>query len=172
MFRSCSLPAAHCNKYLERHCRMASFFRHSYSTVQPAVSNVVNRKMNLNSADLPKVFLPPVNRSMQVLDRSFFRKAVHLAAASISDVKQITTLRKELERSGDILKISPIKHLREDDSSPGAKCILLRHEIQADGIVGPSIAERALTKLQIRKHGHQQSLNWWKIISLAYGRTT
>ncbi|EXJ56748.1 tRNA wybutosine-synthesizing protein 2 [Cladophialophora yegresii CBS 114405] len=87
--------------------------------------------MNLNSADLPKVFLPPVNRSMQVLDKSFFQKVVPLAAASISDVKQITNVRKDLDRSGDILKISPIRHLREDDSAPGAKCILLRHGIEA-----------------------------------------
>ena len=89
--------------------------------------------MNLNSPDLPKVFLPPVNRSMQTLDKSFFRKVVPLAAASVSDVRQITHVRKELDRSGDVLKISPLKHLREDDSAPGAKCILLRHRINPKG---------------------------------------
>jgi tRNA (guanine37-N1)-methyltransferase len=89
--------------------------------------------MNLNSLDLPEVFLPPVNRSMQTLDKSFFRKVVPLAAVSISDVRQITTVRKELDSSGDLLKISPLKNLREDDSAPGAKCMLLRHGIDANG---------------------------------------
>ncbi|KIW65242.1 hypothetical protein PV04_07517 [Phialophora macrospora] len=123
---------------------MASLLRRLYSTFQSQGSDVVNRKMNLNSADLPKVFLPPVNRSMHVLDKSFFRKVVPLAAASISDVKQITNVRKDLDRSGDILKISPIKHLREDDSAPGAKCILLRYGIEADE---PSTWSPTLAKL-------------------------
>ncbi len=133
LFPFCTLRTCQYNRKLHRNCRMASYFRRVYPTVQTAFPGNVNRKMNLNSAEVPKVFLPPTDHSMRLLDKSFFRKVIPLAAACISDVKQITNLRKELDRSGDILKISPIKHLREDDSAPGAKCILLRHEIDADG---------------------------------------
>ncbi|KIW23033.1 uncharacterized protein PV07_11265 [Cladophialophora immunda] len=110
---------------------MASLLRRLLSITQPDVSNATTRRMNLNSADLPKIFRPPVNRAMQTLDKSFFRKVVPLAAATISDVRQITAIRKELDKSQDLLRISPIKPLREDDSVPGAKCLLLRPEIDA-----------------------------------------
>jgi hypothetical protein len=110
---------------------------------------------------------------MHVLDKSFFRKVVPLAAASISDVKQITNVRKDLDRSGDILKISPIKHLREDDSAPGAKCILLRHGIEADGTFGLlELSDPSLTREQNRVRGRPHSPNWWKTISPEYDRTT
>ena len=107
---------------------MASYARRLFST---SISYFI--KHNMNSADLPELFLPPINRSMQTLDRSFFRKVVPLAAASISDVKQITNIRKELEKAGVILKVHPIKSLRDDEKTPGAKCLLLKPEIRPDG---------------------------------------
>ncbi|EXJ74032.1 uncharacterized protein A1O5_02326 [Cladophialophora psammophila CBS 110553] len=110
---------------------MANLLRRLFSTTQPEVSSATAKRMNFNSADLPKIFLPPVNRSMQTLDKSFFHKVVPLAAATISDVKQITNIRKELDNSRDLLRVSPIKPLREDGSAPGAKCLLLRPEIDA-----------------------------------------
>ncbi|KIX01596.1 uncharacterized protein Z518_09322 [Rhinocladiella mackenziei CBS 650.93] len=88
--------------------------------------------MNMNSADLPENFLPPVNRSMQTLDRSFFRKVIPLAAATISDLKQITNVRKQLDSSGDMLRLHPIKPMRDDEITPGAKCLLLRPEVDAN----------------------------------------
>jgi tRNA (guanine37-N1)-methyltransferase len=86
----------------------------------------------MNSAELPEIFRPPINRSMQILDRSFFHKVIPLSAASISDPKEISNVRKELDRSGDILRLNPIKSLRDDELSPGAKCLLLRPGIYAD----------------------------------------
>ena len=112
---------------------MASLLRRFYTTAPTSIVEVAGKKMNLNSLDLPEVFLPPINRSMQTLDKAFFHKVIPLAAASISDVRQITNIRKELDHSGDILKISQLRHLREDDSTPGAKCILLRNGIDANG---------------------------------------
>ncbi|KAK5213472.1 tRNA(m(1)G37)methyltransferase [Exophiala xenobiotica] len=85
----------------------------------------------MNSPDLPELFQPPSNRSMQTLDRSFFRKVIPLAAASVSDLKQIANVRKELEKSGDMLKVNPIKPLREDETTSGAKCFLLAPQITA-----------------------------------------
>jgi tRNA (guanine37-N1)-methyltransferase len=112
---------------------MASLFRRLIANFRTPVPDVASRKMNFNSPDLPEVFRPPVDRSMQTLDRSFFRKTVALAAATVSDVKHITTIRSDLNRSGDLLKISPVKPLRDDDSAPGSKCLLLRPGISADG---------------------------------------
>ncbi|KAH0832725.1 hypothetical protein AYO21_00369 [Fonsecaea monophora] len=113
--------------------RMASLLRRLLSTTPPEIANATIRRMNLNSADLPKIFLPPVNRSMQTLDKSFFRKVVPLAAATIPDVRQITAIRRELEKSQDLLRVSPIKPLRDDDSvGQGAKCLLLRPGIDAN----------------------------------------
>lgn len=72
----------------------------------------------------------------KVLDKSFFRKLIPLAAAAVSDVRQITAIRKELERSGDLLRISQIKSLRDDDIvAESGKCFLLRQGIDADGNV-------------------------------------
>ncbi|EXJ78256.1 tRNA wybutosine-synthesizing protein 2 [Capronia epimyces CBS 606.96] len=88
--------------------------------------------MTMNSPDLPEIFRPPINRSMQTLDRSFFRKVVPLAAATVSDPKQLTNVRKELDKSGDMLRLSPIRPLRDDESTPGAKCFILRAGINAN----------------------------------------
>lgn len=86
----------------------------------------------MNSTEMLEIFQPPINRSMQILDRSFFRKVIPLSAASISDPKQISNVRKALDKSGDVLRLSPIKILRDDELSPGSKCLLLRPGIDAD----------------------------------------
>ncbi|KAL2432216.1 tRNA (guanine(37)-N1)-methyltransferase [Exophiala dermatitidis] len=111
---------------------MASYLCRLFSRAARIESPTTVRKMNMNSPDLPEVFRPPVNRSMQTLDRSFFRKVVPLAAATVSDPRQITNVRKELDKTGDMLRLSNIKPLREDDSAPGAKAILLRPGINAN----------------------------------------
>ena len=107
---------------------MASYARRLFSALSHARINI-----NMNSVDVPEIFLPPINRSMQTLDKSFFRKVIPLAAVTISDLKQISNVRKELDKSGDMLNLSSIKPLRDDETSPGAKCILLRPGIDAHG---------------------------------------
>lgn len=142
-----NFPASHCSRWSEVpvqlchltiHFRMASYLRSLISKFHRSALDVTTttaRKMNMNSPDLPEIFLPPVNRSMQTtLDKSFFRKVVPLAAATVFDVKQITHVRKELDRSGDMLRVSPVRPLRDDDSTPGAKCFLLRPGIDAKGM--------------------------------------
>ncbi|KAK5045837.1 hypothetical protein LTR84_008930 [Exophiala bonariae] len=86
----------------------------------------------MNPADVPEIFKPPINRSMQVLDRSFFQKVVRLSALSITDFKQISNVRSQLTKSQATIAIPMIKILREDDLTPGAKCLLLRPGIDAD----------------------------------------
>ncbi len=112
---------------------MAGLHRWLFPRLNHRKIHTTSRKINMNSPDLPELFQPPVNRSMQNLDKSFFRKVVPLAAASVSDLKQITNVRKELEKSGDMLKIHPIKPLRDDETKLGAKCFLLAPQINAHG---------------------------------------
>lgn len=86
----------------------------------------------MNSAEMPEIFKPPINRSMQVLDRSFFQKVVPLSALSIADTKHISNVRTQLNKSHAAISLTAVKNLRDDDLNPGAKCLLLRPGIDAD----------------------------------------
>ena len=88
------------------------------------------KKLTMNSAELPSIFLPPVNRSMRELDRSFFRKSIPLAAARISHLKDTQRIRNILLKSQDLLQVSRLKPFRDDPSMAGSKCLLLRPEVK------------------------------------------
>jgi len=93
----------------------------------------VFNKLKMNSPDLPDIFLPPINRSMRTLDRSFFKKTIPLSAATVSDTKKISDVRSELQKSGDLLRLGLVKGLRDDETAPGAKCFLLQPGVDAAG---------------------------------------
>ncbi|KAI5846561.1 guanine(37)-N1-methyltransferase [Morchella snyderi] len=82
------------------------------------------------------VFLPPVNRAMRTLDRSFFAKAIPLAAAHIFDAKNITHFQKECAR--DVLRLPRTKTIitEADPAAPGGvrKLLLLRPEVRVDDL--------------------------------------
>lgn len=81
------------------------------------------------------VFLPPVNRAMRTLDRSFFAKTIPLAAAHIFDAKHITRFQKECAK--DVLRLPRTKTIitEADPAVPGGvrKLLLLRPEVRVDG---------------------------------------
>ncbi|KAB8356677.1 hypothetical protein FH972_024253 [Carpinus fangiana] len=77
------------------------------------------------------MFRPPVNRAMRILDRSFFQKDVHLAAARIFDVRNISRIRAELQKSKDILARRAVMPVQPDPVDVSKKCILLRPDISA-----------------------------------------
>ena len=85
--------------------------------------------------DVAEMFRPPINRSMRVLDRSFFRKKVPLAAARVFDQRNIPLLRTELK--SDVLQVERIPTVtvdpRAQDKKTAAKSVLLRPEIRPDG---------------------------------------
>jgi tRNA (guanine37-N1)-methyltransferase len=89
--------------------------------------------MNLGSPDVPSLFLPPVDRSMQTLDRAFFQKTLPLSAARVADVKRIAHIRDVLTKSDDLLQIHPIKLLVDDPDLPKAKCMLLKPDVKVAG---------------------------------------
>lgn len=76
------------------------------------------------------IFEPPVNRSMTVLDQSFFRKCLPVSAFVVYDNRQISDIRKQLKSGGDELEALRLRTIR--DGSDGRKYILLRPDIEAD----------------------------------------
>ena len=81
---------------------------------------------------------PPINRAMRILDRSFFKKTVPLAAARVFNNQHISQCRQALQNSKDMLKLERGATSIRADPSPehggaGKKCVLLREEIKAEG---------------------------------------
>ena len=83
------------------------------------------------------MFSPPINRAMQVLDRSFFHKTIPTSAARIFDPKDISRCRKELIASRDTLPNNRINPIRPDTETQwaqkGSKCLVLRPEVVHNG---------------------------------------
>ena len=86
------------------------------------------------------MFRPPVNRAMRVLDRSFFKKRIPLAAARVLDNTKISKCRKELERSKELLRLERIAVVRPDPEegprASGRKCLLLQATVIPNGAFG------------------------------------
>jgi tRNA (guanine37-N1)-methyltransferase len=98
-----------------------------------ATCSIALQKMN--SPNLPEIFLPPSKRDMHELDRSFFKKTIPLSAATIFEKRNIAKVRAELLRSGDILSVGSIKVTRDDQTTPGQKCMLLKPAVDATGTI-------------------------------------
>lgn len=77
------------------------------------------------------MFRPPVNYAMRSLDRSFFKKSVHLAAAKVYDIKKISELRSSLSK--ELLRQDRISPITRDPTDKNAKSFLLRPDIEAEG---------------------------------------
>jgi tRNA (guanine37-N1)-methyltransferase len=86
------------------------------------------------------MFAPPINRAMQVLDRSFFQKTIPSSAARILSPKDISRCRKELTASHDTLPNNRFDPIRVDPdverARKGGKCLVLRPEVVHDGEFG------------------------------------
>ncbi|GME54715.1 tRNA methyltransferase trm5 [Neofusicoccum parvum] len=93
------------------------------------------------------MFRPPVNRAMRVLDRSLFQKTFPIAAARVASNKDISLVRKALEKSKDVLAAPRLQSVQPDPlpelASQGRKCVLLRPDIRHDdpSTWSPSLAE-------------------------------
>ena len=90
------------------------------------------RNENYHMSSFMTMFQPPVNRSMQVLDRCFFQKTVPLSALSVFEDKNLSKVRNVLQRNGDILH-TILRPIRLDETISGRKCILMRPGIVATG---------------------------------------
>ncbi|KAI9759180.1 MAG: tRNA(m(1)G37)methyltransferase [Chaenotheca gracillima] len=79
------------------------------------------------------MFRPPVNRAMRVLDRSFFKKTVPLAAAHVYEPRNIGAILQQITRSKDILRLVKIPSVQPlPDGESFGKCLLLRPEVKLE----------------------------------------
>lgn len=80
-----------------------------------------------------EMFRVPINRSMQTLDRSLFKKVIPVKAARVFDNKNISRVRGDLERSKDALHQDRLGSVYPDPDPDRAKivrkCVLLRPEL-------------------------------------------
>ena len=81
---------------------------------------------------------PPINRAMRVLDRTYFKKAIPLAAARVFKNQHISQCRQELEKSKDMLRLERgVTSIRPDPvaeyADVGKKCVLLQEHIKPNG---------------------------------------
>ncbi|KAI5290224.1 tRNA(m(1)G37)methyltransferase [Ascosphaera acerosa] len=102
------------------------------------------------------MFRPPVNRLMRTLDRSFFRKTVPMAAATVFDKRQIAPVKKALMKTDELCtapRIIPVRPAPASGRTPeegviwdlrrekmggelrtdsDAKCLLLDEKVKAN----------------------------------------
>jgi len=91
-------------------------------------------RVSMNAAELPEIYRPPINRSMRVLDRSFFQKTIPIAAATVFEDQNISLVRGKVQSAGHLFGVYSIKSIVPDETVPGRKCILLQPGIRATGI--------------------------------------
>ncbi|KAI1828648.1 Met-10+ like-protein-domain-containing protein [Xylaria intraflava] len=75
------------------------------------------------------LFRPPIRHTIGVLDRALFAKTVPLAAAAVTDRKQIAEWRQKLQKEKTILSVERLQavvaHPDQLLASQGARCLLL-----------------------------------------------
>lgn len=104
-------------------------------TLHPLTHPHRSPRLAMNSAHLAPIFLPPSNRSMRELDRSFFQKTLPIAAATVFDDRNLSAVRDRVQRAGSLLGVFGIKAVVVDQTvSGGRKCVLLTPGIVAAGL--------------------------------------
>ncbi|CDR39596.1 CYFA0S03e05116g1_1 [Cyberlindnera fabianii] len=100
---------------------MLSILRGALRRTSPAIAV---RRM---SHQTPQHLLPPVNRAMTTLDRSFFERDVPLVQAFFSQPKLVGEFTKKFAK--DVLKLKKVRNvLRFDDGTRG---VLLKEELSS-----------------------------------------
>lgn len=116
---------------------------------RPASNHGVFHRKHHFGAVYRELFLPPVNRAMRVLDRSFFQKRIRLTAANIFNIKNQTRVKREcLQDVLDAPRIKPFVKtpwrqdgertlllLKPSIKVDGMACKLLALEFTADGFL-------------------------------------
>ena len=86
-------------------------------------------------SDEGEMFRAPVNRTMRILDRTFFQRDIPISAAKVSDIKNLSKIRQALLKSQEILNVRqyhPIQALGSEKD--GVKCVLLKPSVISDGM--------------------------------------
>ncbi|KAF2860786.1 hypothetical protein K470DRAFT_257571 [Piedraia hortae CBS 480.64] len=92
------------------------------------------------------MFRAPLHRGMRTLDRTKFSKCVPIRAARVFDSKNISSIRSELQKSQDALRLERIGSVYSDPDPKlarlGRKCILLKPDHHS-----PTVTELAQKEL-------------------------
>ena len=82
---------------------------------------------------MSRLFLPPINRAMRELDRSFFQKTIPLTAAHVLDGRDIPKVMKECAK--DLLRVPRVRSVinERDDAGGWRKLLLMKPEVKHDG---------------------------------------
>ena len=108
-----------------------SLGRRSFATLRALFA------MNTGHLDNAALFTPAINRSMKVLDRAFFNKTVTLAALTVLENKNISSTRKALLGSKELLDFNTVSNIVNDAS--GKKSLLLQPGIEHGGTYSRSM---------------------------------
>jgi tRNA (guanine37-N1)-methyltransferase len=112
-------------------------------------------------------FTPPVHRSAAaVLDRALFSKTIPIAAARVTQNRDIARCRTAFEKSRDLLRLERLTSVRSDPdpaiASKGGRCLLLRPDIQHNGSVFYSVKLYLLMRKKILQRGVPSCKKPWK----------
>ena len=91
------------------------------------------------SSDAMSLFRPPIVRSASAaLDRALFSKTIPVAAARVSNLKNLSKFRQQLDKSKELMQLERVMNVRPDPdpllAEKGGKCLLLKPEIKPEGI--------------------------------------
>lgn len=105
------------------------FFRSVATLLQSKTSSP---RMLAHGIELPESFSPPVNRSMQELDRSFFKKSIPISALTVFDPRHIQNVKTVLNRTHESLHIKGVDPVLPDELHPKARRLLLMPGVKAE----------------------------------------
>ncbi|KAG9255043.1 Met-10+ like-protein-domain-containing protein [Emericellopsis atlantica] len=82
----------------------------------------------------PNMFRVPAARALTVLDRSLFHTTLPVAAALVNDSRQLSRLRKDLDKTREILNVDKVKpvvsHPDPEKAKGGLKALLLQPDVK------------------------------------------
>ncbi|RPA89251.1 guanine(37)-N1-methyltransferase [Choiromyces venosus 120613-1] len=89
---------------------------------------------NSSSGEMSRLFLPPINRAMRILDPSFFQKTIPLTAAHILDGRNIPRVTRECAK--DLLRIPRLRSIitQKDEAGKERKLLLMKPEVKHDDL--------------------------------------
>lgn len=80
---------------------------------------------------------PAAARAIKTLDRALFARTLPAAAASIKENKTISNIRKQLEKTNELLSLERFDSIVSDPdaalAAQGKKCLILKPTIKAEG---------------------------------------
>jgi len=91
------------------------------------------------SPNAMSLFRPPIVRSASAaLDRALFSKTIPIAAARVSNLKNLSKFRQQLDKSKELMQLERVMNVRPDPdpllAEKGGKCLLLKPEVKPGGI--------------------------------------